>query len=127
MAFTFDVSTNRGKVRLLVPDTSSSAYVFADAEIDAFLSIEASSVRRAAALALETLASNQALVLKVIKIMDLQTDGAKLSDALLKRADRLREQADFDDMADGDLFDWAEMVVDPFSARERYASQALQV
>lgn len=127
MAFTFDVSSERGKVRLLVPDTSPTAFVFEDAEVDAFLAIEGNSVRRAAALALETLASNQALVLKVIKLMDLQTDGAKLSDALLKRAGLLRAQADDDDMAAGGLFDWAEMVLDPFSARERLVNQGVRV
>lgn len=127
MAFTFDVSSERGRVRLLVPDTSPTAFVFEDAEVDAFLLLEGGSVRRAAALALETLASNQALVLKVIKLMDLQTDGAKLSDALLKRAGLLRAQAEADEMAGGAMFDWAEMVLDSFSARERLANQGLRV
>jgi hypothetical protein len=126
MAFTYDVSTNRGKVRMLTPDSSATSYVFEDDEIDAFLALEGNDVRRGAALALETLASNEALVLKVIKVLDLQTDGAKTADALLKRAALLRGQADTAEAAGGELFDWAEMVVDPFSARERLASQMLR-
>ncbi len=125
MAFTYDVTTDRGKVRLLIPDSNPSAYVFEDAEIDAYLTIE-DGVRRATALALETLASNEALVLKVIRILDLSTDGARTSDALLKRAALLRGQAGEDDAASGELFDWAEMVVDDFSARERLQAQWLR-
>lgn len=126
MAFTYDVSTDRGRVRMLIPDSSTSSYVFEDAEIDAFLSLEGDDVRRAAALALETIASNEALTLKVIRILDLQTDGAKTSDALLKRAALLRGQADAAEAASGDLFDWGEMVFDDFSARERLAAQYLR-
>lgn len=125
MAFTYDVSTARGKVRMLIPDSSTASYVFDDAEIDAFLSMEGD-VRRATALALETLASNEALVLKVISILDLKTDGAKTADALLKRAGLLRGQADAVDAGDGALFDWVEIVVDDFSARERRINQALR-
>lgn len=126
MAFTYDVSSDRGKVRMLIPDSSATSYVFEDAEIDAFLFLEDSDVRRGAALALETLASNEALVLKVIKVLDLQTDGAKTADALLKRAGLLRGQADVADAAGGNVFDWAEMVFDPFSGRERLLNQALR-
>lgn len=126
MAFTFDVATSRGQVRLLVPDSSPTTYVFDDAEIDAFLTLESSSVRRAAAMALETLASNEALVLKVIRILELSTDGAKTADALLKRAALLRSQADEVDAADGALFDWSEMTLDDFSARERRGNQWLR-
>lgn len=125
MAFTYDVSTDRGKVRMLTPDSSATNYVFEDAEVDAFLSLEGD-VRRAAALALETIASNEALTLKVIRVLDLQTDGAKTSDALLKRAGLLRGQAEAADAASGDLFDWGEMVLDDFSARERLGAQWLR-
>lgn len=39
MAFTYDLTTDRGKVRLLLSDTDSSAYVFEDDEIDYFLTL----------------------------------------------------------------------------------------
>jgi len=37
VAFSYDISTNRGKVRLQLGDTTSTAYVFEDDEIDYFL------------------------------------------------------------------------------------------
>ena len=118
MTFTYTLTTDRGKVRLLIPDTSATLYVFEDDEIDAFLSLD-TDVRRAAALALETIASNQALTLKVIRILDLQTDGAKTSDALLKRAALLRQQAvDAEAGEDGGGFDVIEMVPNAFAFRE---------
>ena len=127
MAFTYTLSTDAGKVRLIIPDNNSTNYVFEDDEIDAFLALEYSNTRRGAALALETIASNEAYTLKVIKLLDLQTDGAKTSDALLKRAKLLREQADReDDSVEGGAFDIAEWVVDDFSARERIEKQRLR-
>jgi hypothetical protein len=127
MAFTYNLSTDAGKVRLIIPDNNSNSYVFEDAEIDAFLALEYSNVRRGAALALETIASNEAYVLKVIELLDLKTDGAKTSDALLKRAKLLRDQADRQDAAEeGGAWDIAEWVVDDFSARERVGNQWLR-
>jgi hypothetical protein len=89
VAFTYDTTTDRGKVRLLATDTDVTRAIFDDAEIDAFLAIE-ESVFPAAALALETIAVNEALVQKRIKILDLQTDGPAVAVALLKRAKELR-------------------------------------
>lgn len=89
-------STDVGLVRLLIPDTDTDPDVrlFTDDELQAFLTLELS-VRRAAAQALEVAASSEVLVSKVIRTRDgLQTDGAKVSDALLKRAAQLRKQAD---------------------------------
>lgn len=117
MAFTYEPSTSRGRVRMLITDRDSDAAIFQDDEIDAFLSIEGDSVRLAAALALETIASDQVLVLKVVKTLDTQTDGAKVSDALMKRAAGLRE-AENNDPEGG--FDIAENVFDSFSQNERW-------
>jgi hypothetical protein len=125
MGFTYELSAAAGRVRLLVPDNDSANYVFDDNEIDAFLALEGD-VRRAAALALETIASNEALTLKVIRLLDVQTDGRAVSDALLKRAAALRKQADDADMAAGGAFDVAEMVFDDFSWRERWINQTLR-
>jgi len=124
MAFTYVATTARGQVRLLIPDRTDSGHLFEDAEIDAFLSMEASVVKLAAAAALETIASDNAMVLKVIRLLDLTTDGAKTSDALLKRAGLLREQAAAEDYTGG--IDWAEMVVDDFSLRQRLENEALR-
>lgn len=97
MAFTYDVSTPRGQVRLLLNDVDEPTAVFQDAEIDAFLALEAGNVKRAAAQAIDTNADDQALASKVLRTQDLTTDGAKLADALRKHADRLRAQADAED------------------------------
>ncbi len=93
IAYPIVLSSNVGRVRLLIPDRGADYFVFQDEEIEAFLEIEGG-VKLATALALETIASDIAMVDKVIKIMDLQTDGAKTSDALLARAKLLREQAE---------------------------------
>lgn len=127
MAFTYDVTTDRGKVRLLIGDTDDSnadAQVFADDEVDAFLSLEASDIRLAAAQALDSMGSGEAMIQKVIRIMDLSTNGPAVAKVLHDHAKELRRQ-----VAEGagdfsGLFDWAEMVVDPFSARERMWKQA---
>lgn len=127
MAFTYVLTTDRGKVRLLIPDNNATTYVFEDEEIDAFLELEQSNVHRGAALALETMASNEAYTLKVIKLLDLQTDGAKTSDALLKRAAQLRKQADDADAAsDGGSWDVAEWGVSDFARRETLYNEWLR-
>lgn len=126
MAFTYDTSTDVGKIRLLIFDTNASSYVFEDGELSVFFDLEGDSLKRAAALALETMASNEAFVLKVIELMDLRTDGAATARALLARAALLRSQADDEEYAVDGAFDWAEMVVDEFSARERLRAQVLR-
>ena len=99
-----DYTSDRGKVRLLIPDTDETALLLSDEQVDAFLSME-SGVKRAAAAALESIASNEALVGKVIKTQDLATDGAKVAETLLKRAATLRQQADEDDPESGGGFE----------------------
>ena len=109
MAFTYNDSptTDRDKVRLLIPDNQQASAVFSDAEIDAFLAIEGDSVLRATALALETIGSSEALTLKVLTIQDVTTDGAKLLDALRARAKDLRTRSR--EIVDGSAnFDWAQ-------------------
>jgi hypothetical protein len=54
MAFTYDLSTDRGVVRLQLADTNAQAFVFEDAEIDKFLS-RGGSVNEATCIGLRTL------------------------------------------------------------------------
>lgn len=89
---TVDPTTNLGLVRLLISDVNVGNPVFTDAKITAFLTLEGMNVRRAAAQALDTIASNEAMVSKVIRTFDVQVDGAKLSAELRARAKSLREQ-----------------------------------
>lgn len=128
MAFTYDPTTDRGKVRLLIHDTDTADVdnqFFSDAEIDAFLSMNNQDVWLAAATGLDSLAADQAMTLKVMRILHLQTDGRAMAQALRDQAKQLREQHE---TAQGDydgLFDWAEYAIDPFSSRERVLAQAI--
>jgi hypothetical protein len=118
MAFTYDVTTDRGKVRLLCTDVLESNAIFQDAEIDAFLSMN-TTVRLAAAAALEVIASNEVLVLKKIINLDLETDGPAVARELREQAKQLRAQEN----AIG-AFDFAEQIHDDFTLREYYDKQA---
>ena len=111
-----DLASPVGMVRLLIPDRFPDHFVYQDEELAAFLTMESGNVRLAAALALETIASDTAMVDKVITIMDLSTDGAKTSDALLKRAALLREQAEDSDLDNFALLEYNDLTV--FNARE---------
>jgi hypothetical protein len=97
-----DYSTAIGQVRLLIPDTeqlgSPAAYIFSDPQIQAFLSLYSNNVKRAAAQAKSVLATSEALINKVIKTYDFQTDGAKLGAELRAQAAELRAEADRDDL-----------------------------
>ena len=127
MAFTYDVTTDRGKVRLLITDRDAAHEIFNDDEIDAFLSMMSGNVLRAAAVALFQIAANEVLLLKVIKLLELQTDGASAARALKELAKEYQEKADLAEAGEaGGSFDWAEMVYDDFSYRERIEKEALR-
>ena len=120
MTFTYDVTLPVGIVRLMIPDRVSANAIFTDEEIGAFLILESSVTKRAAALALETIAADRTMVLQVIKTNGLMTDGAKVSDALIKRAEKLREQARIEEgYQAGGSFDYAEQVTGNFAYKER--------
>lgn len=126
MSFTNDPSTDIGLIRLKITDRDQANAIFQDEELQAFFNSENSSVFRASAAALEAIAIDQVLVLKVIKLLQLSTDGAKMADSLLKLATRYREQADVQDAAGGGNFDWAEFIDDPFAERERIRKEILR-
>jgi hypothetical protein len=92
----YDPATPVGQVRLLIVDTSSDP-VFDDAEINAFLTLCQSSVKRAAARALETIAADEALTSKRITDHDLSTDGPAVAAELRMLAAALRAEAVSDD------------------------------
>lgn len=105
-----------GIVRLLVSDVDPTAFVFSDDEISAFITLESGDLRTAAAQALDTIASNEALAAKVIKTLDIQTNGPALAVELRARATSLREQAR--SAGEDYAFEVAEMVVSDFGARQ---------
>lgn len=106
--------TDAGKVRLLCTDTDPSNEIFSDTEVDAFLAINGNSILNAAAQAIETISRSEALVQKVIKLLDLTTDGSKLAAELRLSAGVLRQQA----LAELTP-DYVEAPVDVFSMREK--------
>ena len=125
--FTYDPTTDRGRVRMLITDRNAATEIFNDGEIDAYLLMMGSNVLRAAALALMTIASEEALQLKVIKLLELTTDGAKLADSLRALALQYQEKADLAEAGEaGGAFDIAELVVDDFTYRERLDKEALR-
>lgn len=112
---TIDPTTDVGRVRLLATDLDEVAPLFDDAQIEAMLDMESESVKRAAALALETIASSEALVSKKIRTLDLQTDGPAVAAELRARAKSLRDQAGADDDLD-DSFGLEIVNFDPYAA-----------
>lgn len=91
---TYDPSTPAGRVRLLINDVGvPENTVFNDDEVAAFLDLTGDSILLAAAQALDTIASNEVLIGKVIRTQDLSTDGSKVSAELRARAQALRDQA----------------------------------
>lgn len=130
MTFTYDVANLGGarpRVRLLIRDTDPDTAIFQDEELDVFLNLVESNIYRAAALAYDTIAGNEAYVQKVMRTLDIQTDGAKLAEALRAQAARWRATADEEELADeGGAFDWAELVVNPATWQERLWHEALR-
>lgn len=106
------MTSTLGLVRLLIADTDPTRQILTDTDIVGYLTLAGAAptghldaagapivdattaqVRYAAADALDAIATSEALVLKVIRTQDLQTDGAKLADTLMKRAAALRVAA----------------------------------
>lgn len=105
-----DYSTVIGQIRLLIPDveqltdpanpSAAAEYIFDDHQIQAFAALYSNNVKRAAAQAKLVLATSEALISKVIRTDDLQTDGAKLGAELRAQAKSLQEEADRDEQYD---------------------------
>ena len=125
MSVTYNLGTDVGVARLIISDSDLPNPIFQDEELAAFLSMENSNIKLGAAQALDTIATNEALTQKALKILDLTTDGPKLATALRLHATSLRAQVSADEAAAeaGTDFDWAEMVENPAGERERLVDQ----
>jgi len=90
--------------------------ILLDADIQAFLDLEGGNIKLAAAQALDTIASSEAMVQKRITLLDLTTDGPATANALRQHAKELRRQVE-DEISATDaegMIDIAEMVLPPF-------------
>jgi hypothetical protein len=93
LAFTYDVTTSRGRVRLLIADTDSSNVLYQDDEVDAFLALAQSNVYLGAALAIESLLSEKGVRLaKRVKRGHYETEEHGIAD-LLALSKRFRDDA----------------------------------
>lgn len=114
MSFTYNLATDIGKVRFLIPDATDAGHLFEDEEIQVALDMESDSIRRATADILDILATNSAKLAIAVTVLDVQIDASKGAAMLQARAKALRA-ADDDDGS----FAIAEMINDPFGIRER--------
>jgi len=74
MAFTYDLTTNLGKVRNMIGDATDTGHILEDADINAFISMVNSDLYKAASLCLYRIAASQALLAKMKKAGDYQED-----------------------------------------------------
>ncbi len=147
--FTYDPAsrTPLSQVRLLIPDTDSSTFIFTDDEINAFLYLESSqslyvspqanpyafpttstyipqvfSPYMAAATALNVLASSKARLAVVVQLLDVKLDPKAVSAALMAVAAEYRQREQ-----DRGHFAIAEQICTQFQARERVWAQWLRL
>ena len=92
--FTYNPSTNIGKVRMQIGDRNQDEYIFSDAEIQSFLDMNEDSILYAVADALETIATNDAMLKKRIRLNDLSDDRAAIAAELRLLARQKRELAE---------------------------------
>lgn len=93
MSFTYDVATDRGKVRLSIADTNAAAYTFEDEEIDAVLSIYPGQPLMAGAILLRSLAANRARMEMYYRIHNFEMDRKGSARVLMDLADGMEKRA----------------------------------
>lgn len=103
MTFTYDISNNIGKVRLIIGDKIEAEPVFSDEEIQVFLTDNGNSINPAAATALEAWAASYSANVDTEKIGDYSYS-QKIINKMLTLAKRLRETD-----ASKPCLTWAEM------------------
>lgn len=112
-------TTARGQLRLLIADTGTTS-ILTDDEVDGFLALHGVTnptdpgaslvaVKRAAADALDAIASSEALVSKKVRTQaGVSTDGPAVAAALRAHASQLRAQADTAEADAAPVFEVAE-------------------
>ena len=118
----YTVSATTGLIHFVVAPIDGAeivvTYEFSllpDDDIQFFLDLNGANVRRAAADALDTIASSEVLIQKRITILDIKTEGDDVAASLREHAKRLRNSDDLSSSEDDTLFDYAEMALGPFN------------
>lgn len=92
--------TDIDSLRLLIPDTDPDNPIFSDGDLTLFMSLAEQKVFLAAAMALETIATDEALVYKITTTDDMNVNGVTGAvQVLLARAKTLRGDQDRLDIA----------------------------
>lgn len=100
-----DASNPVGQLRYVINDVEEP-YAFSDAHLQAMLSIYRDNLQLAGADLIESIAVDEVLLYRFVRTDDLTVDGSKAAEILLKRAQRLRDQAAID--AEEDAFEIVE-------------------
>lgn len=93
MTYTYDLSTDVGKVRLLARDNVEADAVFTDEDLEAYLEMEGDNVKKAAAQALDDIATSETQLLEITSKMGVSSSPASIANDLRNRAAELRRQA----------------------------------
>jgi hypothetical protein len=109
MVFTYDVTTDIGKVRMLCRDTVAAKAILTDEEIAVYLEMEGV-VKLAAAQALEDKATQLTLTYKEETEGDHSISGPRMAADLRLRAAELRRQVEQDGSFDVTETDWESLV-----------------
>jgi len=107
--YTAGSGTDNDRMRLLCADTDTANALLQDEEYTELLALE-QNIYLAAAMALETIATSEVLILKKITLLggDIRTDGPAVAKTLMDRAKLLRERGGAED----DGFDIVELGLD---------------
>jgi len=112
MAFTYDVSTRRGKVRLLIADTQADEHDFEDEEVDAALSMQSNSIKKSASFLLMALANDRARLSVSYKRGSVDEDLTQIAMRLRLQAQQLYKEGE--DEGSGPLIAVVNPSVDAF-------------
>lgn len=94
MSFTYDASTDIGKVRTLIYDTSTSDYAFTDEAIQGILDLNSSSIWLTASDLCRSLAAKNAPDAFLVKISTaLEVDKKKVAQMFLDLSDKYMTRA----------------------------------
>lgn len=92
MSFSYDLTSNVGRVRLLVGDTLSASAKFTDEEIEYFLEAESDNLNLAAALCADSMAARAADNAKSETIGSYSINQSSQAASWMEMAKRLRDK-----------------------------------